>query len=639
MFHGGGWFSFLMVDPNNRPKISLKLVGRVLAYARPYRSKILTVLGIILIATLLGLISPALFRQLIDVALPQRDTNRLNLIAVGIVIIPILTGGLAVLQRRLTAAIGEGVIYELRVALYTHLQKMSLRFFTHVKPGELISRLNNDVVGAQSAINNTIVSIITNVITVIGTLAAMLSMEWRLTLLGLIVVPLFVLPAWIIGRKLRVLIRQQNEVNAQMNAMINETLNISGALLVKLFGRIPEEVDRFGDRAGKVRDLGIWRAVTGSLMFVSLGLISTVGVGIAYWVGGHLAIEGVFTVGLIVAFVLYLTQIYGPLQALANAPVEFASSLVSFERVFEIVDLPIEIAEKPDALDLKEVKGAVAFDHVTFYYDDPEAAKLSAVRRYPEVRAVFSLDDGGGKSAEGAAPSQARAKALEDVSFEIQPGQLVALVGASGAGKTSVTYLLPRLYDPSEGRVLLDGHDLRDLRLSTIAESIGMVTQESYLFHDTIKTNLLYARPTATEAELHEACRAANIHDFIMGLPDGYNTLVGERGYRMSGGERQRLAIARVILKNPRILVLDEATSHLDSQSEALIQAALERVMKGRTSLVIAHRLSTILAADLILVMDRGQIVERGTHDELLAHGGRYRTLYETQFKREHLAL
>ncbi|HRE49263.1 MAG TPA: ABC transporter ATP-binding protein [Aggregatilineales bacterium] len=636
MFHGGGWFSFLTADSTKRPKIDIALVRRVFAYARPYRGRIILVLLSITLTTFLGLLSPALFRQLIDVALPNGNTAMLNLLAVGIVAIPIFSGVIAILQRRLTAGIGEGVIYELRVALYTHLQKMSLRFFTHAKPGELISRLNNDVVGAQSAINNTIISTITNLLAVVGTLAAMLSLEWRLTILGLIVVPLFILPAWRVGQKLRTLMRTQSELNAQMNAMINETLNISGALLVKLFGRLPEEVDRFGSRAAGVRDIGVQRAVTGSLMFVSLGLISTVGVGITYWVGGHLVVEGVFTVGLIVAFVLYLTQVYGPLQALANAPVEFATSMVSFERVFEIIDLPIEIAEKPDALTLSEVRGEITFDQVTFKYLDEEGGTLSEVRRGAEVRGVFSLGErptNGTESDSSLPHTQARTVALENVSFTAKAGQLIALVGPSGAGKTTITYLLPRLYDPTSGRVLLDGHDLRDLKLSTITDSIGMVTQENYLFHDTIRTNLLYARPGATDHDLHEACRAANIHDFIMGLPNGYDTMVGERGYRLSGGEKQRIAIARVILKNPRILVLDEATSHLDSQSEALIQTALERVMTGRTSLVIAHRLSTILAADHILVLDRGQIVEQGSHGELVAQGGLYATLYETQFR------
>jgi len=640
MFHGGGWFSFMMFDDKNKPQVSVALIKRVLGYARPYRLQIIMVLGLILLSTLFGLLSPLLFGRLIDVALPKRDSNLLNLLALGIVAVPIINGVLNVAQRYLTANIGEGVIRDLRVQLHAHLQKMSLRFFTNTRTGELMSRLNNDVVGAQSAINSTLISIITNLISVVGTLAVMLAVEWRLTLLGMLVVPLFVLPARRIGRTLRVMVKQQSELNAEMNAMVNETLNISGALLVKLFGRGTTEVDRFRERAGNVQRIGVNRAVTGSVLFLSLGLITTVGVALTYWVGGHLALEGVFTAGLLVTFGMYLSQLYGPLQALTNAPVEFASSMVSFERVFEIIDLPIEIAEKPDALHLNRVQGGVSFENVSFSYTDSGAAKLKEVSRWgmDSVRAVFSGNRPDGAKPDGengeATHTQARTIALDNVSFRILPGQLAALVGPSGAGKTTITYLIPRLYDPSSGRVLLDDHDLRDLTLDTLSSSIGMVTQETYLFHDTIRTNLLYAHPEATDAEIEAAARAANIHDFIMGLSNGYDTIVGERGYRLSGGEKQRIAIARVILKNPRILVLDEATSHLDSQSEALIQSALESVMRGRTSLVIAHRLSTILAADIILVLDRGQVVEQGTHAELLAKNGLYASLYETQFKR-----
>lgn len=652
MFHGGGgWGVYVWGDEEGKKKqvVSWALLKRVLSYARPYRRHILLLLVTILITTGLGLLTPLIFRDLIDRALPNGDVGRLNLLALGLIAIPIISGGIRVVQRKLNSDIGEGVIFDLRVALYNHIQQMSIRFFTNTKTGELMSRLNNDVVGAQRAISNTIIDIITNLITVIATLAVMLGMEWRLTILGVLVLPFFILVARRLGTRLRDIARQQMEYNAQMNAMMNETMNISGALLVKLFGRRRDEVARFNDRAGKVRDAGILQAVWGSQFFIVISMVSVIGTALVYWVGGHLVLDGVFTIGTIVAFGSYLTQLYGPLQALTNAPVDFATSMVSFERVFEVVDLPLEIDDKPNAIELKNVNGEIVFDHVSFKYEIREENLLSDVERLgrmDRVDRVLSAGDSikptnGDKSARKSfattnpAYNQAREQALDDVSFTIQPGQLAALVGPSGAGKTTMTYLIPRLYDPTEGRILLDGHDLRDVTLDSLAAQIGSVTQETHLFHDTIRTNLLYARSDATQAEIEAASKAANIHDFIMGLPDGYDTVVGERGYRLSGGEKQRIAIARVILKNPRILVLDEATSHLDSQSEALIQDALKTVMAGRTSFVIAHRLSTILAANIILVLDRGRIVERGTHHELLEQNGLYAHLYETQFKGE----
>ena len=640
MMRGGGWFKYFHgADVSERPKVSRGLLLRVLAYARPYRLQIAGMLVTILLTTFLGLLNPLIFREIIDTALANKNLAQLNLLALGLVLIPIASGGIRILQRKLNAAIGEGVIYDLRASLYHHLQQMSLRFFTNTKTGELMSRLNNDVVGAQNAISNTIVAIITNVITVVATLAVMLTLEWRLTALGVLVLPFFIIIARRLGKRLKAIAREQMVYNAQMNAMMNETLNISGALLVKLFGRIDSEAAHFERRAADVRDAGIKRGVLGSQFFVLIGLVSVVGTAVVYWVGGILVIQDVFTVGTIVAFVAYLTQLYTPLQALANAPVDFAQSIVSFERVFEIIDLPVEIAERDDALHLGEVAGELEFDGVTFRYEVEESLLLSDVERIGKMDSVAATRSGdsatwrGGQSA--ARGHQARELALQDISFHIPPGQLAALVGPSGAGKTTMTYLIPRLYDPSAGRILIDGHDLRHLTLRTMSENIGMVTQETYLFHDTIRTNLLYAKPDATPAEIEAAAKAAHIHEFIMGLREGYDAIVGERGYRLSGGEKQRMAIARVILKNPRILVLDEATSHLDSQSESLIQDALSHIMRGRTSIVIAHRLSTILAADQILVMDRGAIVERGTHEQLLARQGLYARLYETQFSQQ----
>ena len=625
-------------------KITWSLVKRVLAYAQPYRALLIFSLLLILMTSGLELLTPLIFRDLID----RIDNNiltadRLNLLALGLIAIPIFSSILGIINRRLNAMIGEGVIYDLRRGLYKHLQYMSLRFFTHTKSGELMSRLNNDVVNAQNAISNTFVGIFTNGVRVIATLAVMLTIEWRLTLIGLAVFPLFVLAARAIGNKLRDIAHEAMDINAEMGAMMGETLNVSGALLIKLFGRQNLEAERFARRAARVRDIGVRRAVVGSQFWAIMGGVGVVGTALVYWVGGHLVLEGVFSVANIVAFSAYLGQLYGPLQYLINVPVEFSTSMVSFERVFEVVDLPLEIAEKPDAVAIKDVRGEITFDDVTFRYEAAADGLLSDVRRHGRIDNVRAVLSGGGDDdrpdmvmTEAPATSQARETALENVSFTIQPGQLVALVGPSGAGKTTMTYLIPRLYDPTEGRILLDGHDLRDLTLDSLTNAIGMVTQETYLFHDTILTNLLYARMDATQAEVEAACKAANIHDFIMGLPEGYHTIVGERGYRLSGGEKQRLALARVILKDPRVLVLDEATSHLDSQSEALIQEALEKIMQNRTSIVIAHRLSTILAADQILVMDRGRIVEQGTHGELLAQGGIYARLFETQFRNQH---
>ena len=677
MFHGGGggWFMSMRAT-DEKPRITWTLLRRVLGYAMPYRWQIVAMLLMILSTTALGLLSPLVTRDLIDRTLPQRDLQRLIWLALLLLAIPAVTGVVAVWQRRVNARVGEGVTFDLRVALFTHLQSMSLRFFTNTKTGELMSRLNNDVVGAQNAISNTIVNIITNLVQAVALLVVMLSMEWRLTLISIVILPLFILAARRMGRILRDISRQQMEANAQMNAMMNETLNVGGALLVKLFGRETVEVGRFQGRAGQVRELGVRQAVTGAMFFVIIGLVSAVGSALVFGYGGYLVISGAFTVGTIVAFGAYLGSLYGALQGLANAPVNFATSLVSFERVFEVIDLPAEIQEKPGAYALRDVRGALTFEDVSFQYEVLSQHLLSNVYRPGQMQNIDSVlsappvgirgkkPNGGkadgpgrveiaGKNGGATEPrmldfpvdspvapsapglSQARPNALDHISFQVQPGQLVALVGPSGAGKTTTTYLIPRLYDPTEGRILLDGHDLREVTLDSVTAQIGMVTQETHLFHDTIRTNLLYARLDASQAELEAACRAANIHDFIMGLPKGYDTVVGERGYRLSGGERQRLALARVILKDPRLLVLDEATSNLDSESEALIQDALKRVMAGRTSIVIAHRLSTILAADVILVFDRGRIVERGTHAELLAMDGLYARLYDTQFRRE----
>jgi ATP-binding cassette subfamily B protein len=666
MFHGGGWFTFLRFDEEQtRPAITRDLLWRVWGFARPYRWHVVVLMLTVLLTSGINLLSPLLIRSLIDVAIPQGNIMLLNLLALGMVAVPILSGVIGVLQRRLNSWVGEGVIFDLRGALYAHMQRMSLRFFTQTRTGELMSRLNNDVVGAQQAVSNTLISIFSNLIMVIGTLAIMLALEWRLTLLGLLVLPLFILPARRIGRLLRELQRKSLELNAEMSATMNETLNVSGALLVKLFGREAREMARFKRDSAGVRDIGIRSAVVSRWFFMTLSIIGAIGTAVIYWIGSYLVIQPDvdFSIGTLVAFGAYLAQLYGPLMALTNAPVEFAQSMVSFERVFEVLDLPVEIVESPQAVALSHVKGRIQFENVSFDYKAMEPGKkagLDEIVRYGWRDSEVLLKRGRQRESDGPArdgPVEAvneqngwtvednkdgalsllaqQRWALSDVSFTIEPGQLAALVGPSGAGKTTITYLIPRLYDPTEGRVLVDGRDLRQVKLHSLADNIGMVTQETYLFYDTIRANLLYARPEASEAEMIGAAQAANIHDFITTLPEGYDTVVGERGYRLSGGERQRVAIARVILKDPRILVLDEATSHLDSISEALIQEALQRVMEGRTSLVIAHRLSTILAADIILVLSQGQLVETGTHAELIARGGLYTSLYETQFRPE----
>ena len=659
--HGGGWWSYISADPSKaKPKVDRTLLRRVMEYARPYWWMVLIVLVSIIVASLLELVPPLILRQLIDVTLPTKNYQQLNWLALGLIAIPVITGLIDVLQRYYGSKAGEGIIYDLRQQMYGHLQRMSLRFFTNTKAGEIISRFNNDVIGAQNAITGTIPNIVVNIVTLISTLVIMISISPLLSLLSVAVVPLFILPAKRVAGVLRSIRREALEYNGEQNNIITETLGINGVLLVKTFGRERQEMARFEDYNAKVRDIGVRRALVGRWFFMGLSLAAALGTALIYWVGGRMVLADTLSIGTIVAFAAYLTRLYGPVQSLSNVQVEFAQSLVSFERVFEYLDLPIEIQDKPNARVLDRVAGRIRFDDVSFTYltesgelgaesasqvvassaveeltaasqPRPTAATLSAPAGMPV------LGQNGKNGAEPAidaiGPVATRRWALRHFTAEIEAGQLVALVGRSGAGKTTITYLLPRLYDVTEGGISVDGYDLRDVTQESLAEQIGIVTQESYLFHDTIRKNLMYARPDASEAEMIAAGKAASIHDLIMKLPQGYDTLVGERGYRLSGGEKQRLAIARVILKDPRILILDEATSHLDSENEAMIQAALEPLFHGRTSVVIAHRLSTILAADKILVLDEGQLVEQGTHGELLAAGGLYTMLYETQFR------
>lgn len=620
---GGGMRRYLSLDEEAaKDPIDRELLRRVWLYARPYFKRLALMLVAIFIVSLIDLLPPLLYRDLFDNVLPNRDYQRLTTLGLLMLAVPLVSSLVGVGQRYLSAGIGEGVIFDLRQSMYEHLQRMGLRFFTRTKSGLIISRFEEDVVGAQNAITSTVPGILTNAVTLLSTLAVMLAIEWRLTLMALAVVPLFLIPARRVGRVFRDIRREAMNLNAEMSVIIGETLSISGALLTKTFGRQRQERDKYRAVNHSVRKIGMRRAMIGRWFSLWLEMAGSIGRVLIFWGGGYFVLQGTISPGSIVAFVAYIFSLYGPITSLSNVQVEFATSMVSFERVFEFLDLPIEIKDRPNAIKLKRAQGHIKFENVSFRYIDEDAPQPQVTSRHRGQDDAVSQD---------IVPT--RRDALEDISFEIQPGQLAALVGPSGAGKTTVTYMLPRLYDPNEGRILLDGHDLRDISLESLAEQIGMVTQESYLFHDTLKANLLYAKPDATQAEIEAAARAANIHDMIAALPRGYDTVVGERGYRLSGGEKQRLSIARVVLKNPRILILDEATSSLDSQSEALIQAAMQPLMRGRTSLVIAHRLSTILAADVILVMKDGRLVEQGTHSELLALDGLYAELYETQFR------
>lgn len=621
-FHSN-WGSYLRYDGEEKPDIDRALLKRVWSYGKPYRRQLIGVIVTVLLISSLSVLPPILTRRLIDVALPEKDLGLLSLLGLGIVALPLLNSLIGILQRWWSSRVGEGIIYDLRRQLYDHLQNMSLRFFTATKTGELISRVNTDVVGAQQAITGTFVTVFSNIVSVAVILAVMVQAEWRLTLLAVAALPLFTFPAKRVARILRRIADQQMERNAAMSAILQETFNISGALLVKLFGRARTESDRYGVEAAAARDLGVRSAMVGRWFFAMIGLSAAIGSAAVFWVGGYLVIQDQLTIGTVVMFTALVAQLYGPLSSLSNSRVELATSLVSFERVFEVIDMVPEIEE--GHTDVAALGGSVEFEDVYFRYAAEEPVGLEAVRRFGRR----------GGTEPGLAPSQVSSRewALEDITFKIGAGELVALVGPSGAGKTTISYLIPRLYDVNKGEIRLDGRNVKDLTFPSLARGIGVVTQETFLFHDTIAANLRYARQDATDAELEAACQAANIADFISSLPDGYNTMVGERGYRLSGGERQRLAIARVILKNPAVLILDEATSHLDSRSEALIQDALEKLMVGRTAVVIAHRLSTILAADTILVLDQGRLVESGSHRELLAHGGLYAELFETQFR------
>lgn len=587
-------------------RIESALIRRVWVFARPYRASIIGFLVTILVAALVALVPPFVFRAIIDDAIPDGSRSRiwtLALIAVGAAIADAV---LAIGQRWYSARIGEGLIYDLRVSLFDKVQRMPVAFFTRTQTGSLISRLNNDVIGAQTAVTSTLGSVVSNVVVLVTTLAAMIALEWRLTLIALIVLPVFVVPARRVGNKLQEIAREQMGLNAQMNTQMSERFNVAGAMLVKLFGRHDREVGEFSGRAAGVRDTGIRSAMYGRVFFVALGLVGALGAVAVYGIGAQLVVSGDITSGTLVALAALVARVYQPLTGLTNARVDLLTSFVSFERVFEVLDAPVSIVDKPGAVDLVDPRGRVELDQVTFRY--PPASAVS----------IASLE------APGAATGDPDRDVLHGVSLVVEPGETVALVGSSGSGKTTLASLVPRLYDVTGGAVRIDGKDVRDLTGHTLRAAIGVVSQDPHLFHESIESNLRYVKEGATTADIEEACRRARIHDTIAGLPDGYATVVGERGYRLSGGEKQRLAIARLLLKDPAVMILDEATSHLDNENEALVQGALDDAMRGRTAIVIAHRLSTIKDADRIVVLDDGRIIEQGTHDQLMALEGAY---------------
>jgi ATP-binding cassette, subfamily B, bacterial len=626
-----------------------KVVRRVLRFARPYRWMLLGYLAVIVAIALIQLVPPLIFRQIIDEAIPrginEGDQGLLHLLAAVAVLAAVGSAAMAIVERWLSARIGEGVIYDLRVAVFGHVQRMPISFFTRTQTGALTNRLNSDVIGAQRALTTTIGGVASNVITLVTTLIAMALLEWRLTLLSLVVLPLFIVPARRVGRRLQAVTRTQMDLNASMNTTMTERFNVSGALLVKLFGRTEDEERSFAERADGVRRTGIRAALYGRTFFIALGLVGAIGTAAVYWVGGLQVINGTLSLGTLVALAAYVTRLYGPLTALSNAHVDLLTAMVSFERVFEVLDAPLPLVDRPGAVDLVDPRGRIELDEVHFTYPDevvvptleldPTVGVPRAVRVDGAPRSPVDGDGEGGHRAgeiggDGRNGAAAPREVLHGVTAIVEPGELVALVGPSGGGKTTLSMLVPRLYDVTDGAVRVDGHDVRDLTQDSLHAAIGAVTQDPHLFHDTVGNNLRYARPDASDDELIAAARAAQIHEVIDALPEGYDTLVGERGYRLSGGEKQRLAIARMLLKDPAVVILDEATSQLDSENEAAIQRALAEALAGRTSIVIAHRLSTITTADQILVLDGGRIVERGTHADLLAAGGLYAELYRT---------
>ena len=612
------WMALESAMQGSQPRrtVSRATLRRILAFAKPHRRALVAFLVLSVVGAVLTVVTPVLAGEVVDEITSGGNSGRVVTIAVVIALVAVADAAVGLASRWQSSRIGEGVILDLRRAVFGHVQRMPVAFFTRTRTGALVSRLNNDVIGAQRAFTWTLSGVVSNIIALILTLAVMLSLSWSITLLALVLLPIFVIPARRMGSRLAGLEREAADHNAAMTTQMTERFNAPGATLVKLFGRPAREETEFGNRAGRVAQIGVRTAMGQEVFMTALALVSALALALVYGLGGWLAVRDRLDPGTVVTLALLLGQLYAPLTALASARVDAMTALVSFERVFEVLDLEPLIAERPDATTVPAGPAALEFDDVRFAY--PSADKVSLA----SLEEVAVLDHRGG------------AEVLHGVSFKAEPGQLIALVGSSGSGKSTIASLIPRLYDADSGSVRLSGRDVRDLTFESIRETVGMVTQDGHLFHDSVRENLRFARPEATDDELWTALTKARLADLVTSLPDGLDTVVGERGYRFSGGERQRLTIARLLLAQPRVVILDEATSSLDSTSEADVQAALTAALEGRTAIVIAHRLSTIVRADEILVVEAGAIVERGTHDELLAAGGRYAELYQTQFQR-----
>ena len=610
------WMSFRSLTQDSsvkNQKLKPGTLKRIAKFAIPYKVSLSLFLVTVVIDAFLIVATPLLLRKLIDDGVIPKDSALVTKLALAVGIIAILDAVFSMIGRWFSARIGEGLIYDLRRLIFEHVQKQSIAFFTRTQTGALISRLNSDVIGAQQAFTSTLSGVISNLLSLILVAATMLTLSWQITLISLTLLPVFLIPTKWVGRKLQGYTRESFDINASMSSTMTERFNVSGALLVSLYGNSRKEKEEFSAKARKVADIGISIAMLNRVFFIALTSIAAVATAVAYGFGGHLAINSEITVGTLLAITALLARLYGPLTALSNVRVDVMSALVSFERVFEVLDLQPMVVDQADAIELAAGKPSVVFENVSFTYPKADQISLASLEMVAKPEVAIS------------------GPTLQNISFEANSGTLTGIVGPSGAGKSTISSLIPRLYDVTQGSIKIDGKDIRQYSIKSLRGSIGVVTQDSHMFHDSILNNLLYANPEASLTEIESACESARIWSFIESLPNGLDTVVGERGHRLSGGEKQRLAIARLLLKQPSLVILDEATAHLDSENEALVQAALKEALTGRTSIVIAHRLSTIIHADQILVIDNGEIIERGTHEELVARGGMYFDLYEQQ--------